>query len=273
MYKLIACDLDETLIGDDHIIPKINIEAIKEAGKIGVKFVPATGRGHVSIKPTLDDLCVYNKKDEYVIALNGASVLENKDFRLLNFNGIDFDLAKQLFEVGLTKDVCIHVYTLDNVYVFNLNEVENSYISEKLKGFKIGENNSIESLKNIPIAKVLFQNLDREYLVRIADEMKEITNDRVTVTFSSNRYLEFNRKGIDKGTGLIELAEELGIKQDEIIAIGDNYNDLSMLKVAGLSIAVNNAVDEIKKQVDYVCKADNNQGAIAEVINKFILDK
>ena len=272
MYKLIACDLDETLIGDNRIIPKANIEAINEASKIGVKFVPATGRGHKFIKTTLEDLGLYDKEDEYIISFNGAGIVENKDFNILNFNGLDFDLAKELFEIGLMKDVCIHVYTQDDIYVFNLNKDENVHISERLKGFKKMENNSIELLKNIPIAKVLFQNLNRDYLIRIRDEIKNITNDKVAITFSSNRYMEFNKIGIDKGIGILELAERLGIKQNEIMAIGDNFNDLAMLKSAGLSVAVNNAVNNIKKQVDYVCKANNNQGGVAEAINKFILN-
>lgn len=273
MYKLIACDLDETLIGDGHIIPKVNIDAINEASKMGVKFVPATGRGHRSIKATLKDLGLYDKEDEYIISFNGAGVVENKDFRILDFNGIDFDLAKELFEVGLTKDVCIHVYTKDDIYVYNSNEDEISYISERLKGFKKMEDNSIEFLRNVPIAKVLFQNLDREYLINIEEQIKNITKDKVTVTFSSNRYIEFNRIGIDKGIGVFELAKRLSIKQDEIMAIGDNFNDLAMLKAAGLSVAVKNAVNDIKEQVDYVCNTDNNKGAVAEAINKFILNK
>lgn len=273
MYKLIACDLDETLIGDDSTIPKVNIDAINEASKMGVKFVPATGRGHKSIKNTLQDLGLYNKEDEYIISFNGAGIVESKNFNILNFNGIHFDLAKELFEVGLTKDVCIHVYTKDDVFIFNLNEDEHTYVSERLKGYKKMKNDSIEFLRNIPIAKVLFQNLNRDYLMSIGDEIKNIINNKVTVTFSSNRYMEFNKIGIDKGIGLLELAGRLGIRQNEIMAIGDNFNDLAMLKSAGLSVAVNNAVDDIKKQVNYVCKANNNEGGVAEAINKFIFNK
>lgn len=268
MYKLIACDLDETLIGDDRTIPKVNIDAINEASKLGVKFVPATGRGHRSIKATLKALGLLDKEDEYIVSFNGAGIVENKDYHILDFNGIDFDLTKELFEVGLTKDVCIHVYTQDDIYVFNSNENEIFHISEILKGYKEMDDNSIEFLRNVPIAKVLFQNLDRDYLMSIEEEIKNITKDKVAVTFSSNRYIEFNRIGIDKGRGVFELAKRLGIKQNEIIAIGDNFNDLAMLKAAGLSVAVNNAVNDIKEQVDYVCKMDNNKGAVAEAINK-----
>ena len=83
--------------------------------------------------------------------------------------------------------------------------------------------------------------------------------------------MEFNALGIDKGKGLIDLANKLGIDIKDTIAIGDNFNDLSMIKVAGLGVGVQNTVEEMKKECDIITKATNNQGAIAEVINKRIL--
>ena len=85
--------------------------------------------------------------------------------------------------------------------------------------------------------------------------------------------MEFNSIGIDKGNGLRSLAEILGIDVKDTIAVGDNYNDISMLKTAGLSIAVSNAVDDAKKAAHYVTEADNNKGAVAELIEKFIINR
>lgn len=273
MYKLIVCDLDETLIGDDSIIPVENIKAINEASKLGVKFVPATGRGHKSITNVLNALELYDKEDEYIISFNGGGIIECKDYKVINYENIDFDLAKRIFEAGLSKGICIHVYTKDDVYIFNLNENEEQYALTRLPGFINVEDNSIEFLRDVPIAKVLFQHLDREYLMEIENDMQEIILGNISITYSSNRYMEFVKLGIDKGVGLLNLAERLGIKQNEIMAIGDNFNDMAMLKAAGLSVAVNNAVEDIKNIADYVCDADNNEGAVAEAINKFVLNK
>ena len=102
------------------------------------------------------------------------------------------------------------------------------------------------------------------------EKLKPITDGCVAVSYSSNRYMEFNALGVDKGQGLIDLANKLGIDIKDTIAVGDNYNDISMLKVAGLAVAANNAVDDVKAICDYVTEANNNEGVVAEVIERFI---
>lgn len=272
MYRLIACDLDETLLGDDSKVPQKNIDAIKKALDLGVKFVPATGRGYKSITPTLAELDLLNKEDEYIISFNGGAIVENKDYKVLKFHGLDYTLASSLFNIGIKEGICVHIYTKEDVYVFNINDDEHNYISERLKGFIVSDEKSLNFLKDTPISKMLFQHLDRGYLNKIEDSIKNITKDKVTVTYSSNRYIEFNSMGVDKGNAVLELSSILEIPKEEIIAIGDNFNDLAMLEAAGLSVAVNNAVPAIKEKVDYVCDSTNNNSAVAEVIEKFILN-
>ena len=95
----------------------------------------------------------------------------------------------------------------------------------------------------------------------------------VTVSYSSNQYMEFNALGIDKGKGLIDLANKLGIDIKDTIAIGDNYNDISMLKASGLAVGANNAAEDVKNICDYVTMADNNEGVVAEVIERYIFNE
>ena len=118
MYKIIACDLDETLLSDDRTISKENIEAIQKAKELGVKFVPATGRGFNTVGGTLKDLGLYDLENEYVISYNGGAITENKGSKLLHFEGISFEKASELYKRGLDYDVCIHVYTKDMVYAY-----------------------------------------------------------------------------------------------------------------------------------------------------------
>ena len=128
MYKLIACDLDETLIDDDAHVCQRNIDAIKAATKLGVKFVPATGRGYRAIEKTLAEIGLKDKANEYVISFNGGCITENKDNRIMKFQGLDFAKADELYRLGLKCDVCIHVYTKDMVYVYNADEDEIKYL-------------------------------------------------------------------------------------------------------------------------------------------------
>ena len=271
MYKLIACDLDETLIDDDAHVCQRNIDAIKAATKLGVKFVPATGRGYRAIEKTLAEIGLKDKVNEYVISFNGGCITENKDNRIMKFQGLDFAKADELYRLGLKYDVCLHVYTKDMVYVYNADENEIKYL--KLRHvYKIIDEPNLDFLKGQDIAKVLYGSTDVPYLEKIASEISNTTND-LDVSYSSNRYLEFNHQGVNKGEGLLWLADKLGIKPEETMALGDNFNDLSMIKAAGLGVGVANVNPKMKDDCDYITKADNNQGGVGEAIEKFVLEK
>ena len=271
MYKIIACDLDETLIRTDRVISEVDKEAIRKAGELGVKFVPTTGRGFNTVDGTLSDLGLLGKENEYVISYNGGAITENKGNKLLHYEGITFELASELYKRGLNYDVCIHVYTKSDIYVYNLIQEEIEYLAGRQKMTEIFSDN-IDFLKGQEIVKCLYMNTDRTYLQQIEEELKDITQD-VDVSYSSNRYIEFNHKGVNKGAGLKALADLLGVDMEDTIAIGDNLNDLSMIKLAGLGVGVANAVESMKRDCDYITSATCNENAVAEVINKFILKK
>lgn len=270
MYKIIACDLDETLLSADRTVSQKNIKAINEAKKLKIKFVPATGRGFNTVQNTLKELGLYDETNEYVISYNGGAITENKNNRLLHFEGISFELASELYKRGLNYNVCIHVYTKDTVYVYGYVQEEINYLLGRMDVTEIFDNN-INFLKEQEIAKVLYMNTDYSYLKKIEEDFSDIAPG-MDISYSSNRYIEFNRKGVNKGTGLLSLAKLLNVDPKETIAIGDNFNDLSMIKVAGLGVGVQNTVEEMKKECDYITTATNNEGAVAEVIEKFILN-
>ncbi|MDN6161386.1 MAG: HAD-IIB family hydrolase, partial [Atopostipes sp.] len=121
------------------------------------------------------------------------------------------------------------------------------------------------------IIKVLFMNENHSYLEGIENDLKEIAED-CDVSYSSNRYLEFNQKGANKGAALEYLTNHLGIDLNKTIAIGDNFNDHSMFKKAGLAVGVRNMREELKDEVDYITDATNDEHAVAETIEKFILN-
>lgn len=269
MYKLIACDLDETLLSDDKHVCEQNRRAIAQAQKLGVKFVPATGRGFVSVEKTLKEIGLFEKPNQYVISFNGACVTENKDNRVLLFNGLDYEIANQLYKFGLNQDVCIHVYTKDMVYVYNLNDDERKYMTGRHEFMEI-DKPDLTFLRNEPIAKVLYQNNSQTYLQQIAANLGGLKS-KLDISYSSNRYLEFNQKGVNKGAGLTWLAHKLGFSISETMALGDNFNDLTMLKVAGLGVGMQNTNPKMKDECDFITKANNNEGGVAEAIKKFVL--
>ena len=269
MYKIIVSDLDETLLNSDKSVSEENRAAIRAVRDMGVRFVPASGRGFRSMEKTLKELDLLDRAGEYVISFNGGAITENKGNRLLHFQGIPFSAAEELYRRGFQYDVCIHVYTIDTVYVYNFVQWERDFLKGRMEVTEIQERN-LDFLKGQEIVKCLYMNTNHQYLEEIARDLSGITGD-MDVSYSSNRYLEFNRKGVNKGSGLRKLAELLGVDMKDTIAIGDNYNDLTMIQAAGLGVGVGNTVEELKPLCDYVTAADYNHGAVAEVLHKFVL--
>lgn len=271
-YRLIACDLDETLLNSQHTICQRNIDLIHKAKEMGVKFVPATGRLYTAVEEILKMLGLEEQVGEYVLSANGGVITENKNHRLLKCEKLTFQKAKEIFEFGVDKDVCIQVHTLEGVYLYHLNEDEKQRIDgQKLKYTVLKEAN-IDFMKDYHIIKVLYQSTDIPYLESLEKQMVSIFDQHISASYSSDRYLEMNKIGVNKGQGLVDLAELLQIPIEETIAVGDHYNDLDMLKVAGLSVAAGNAIDDIKAVCDYTTQADHNEGVVAELIEKFILE-
>ena len=270
MYKIIASDLDDTLLNTKtRRIDKRNLEAIRRASELGVKFVPASGRGYATIQKTLEELGLRDKENEYIISFNGGAITENKNNRRLYFKGITYEKMKMIFDAGQSYDVCTHIYTDDTVYIYNINEGEEKFLWHRMDYIPIRKE-EIQMLADKPLAKILFQNTDVKYLEKIAKDMEPITGDTF-VSYSSNRYLEFNQQGVNKGQGLLRLAEILGVDPKDTIAIGDNDNDLTMIQAAGLGCCVSNATEAVKKNSDYIAEADCDEGGVAEIIEKFVL--
>ena len=270
MYKLIVSDLDETLLNSDKSVTEENRAAIRAARDLGVKFVPASGRPYLSMNKTLKELDLFDRSGEYVISFNGGVITENRGNRLLHFEALPFALAEEFYRRAFRYDVCIHVYTLETVYVYNFVPEEREFLKGRMEVVETRER-SLDFLKGQEILKCLYMNTNHAYLEGIARDLSDITGD-TDVSYSSNRYLEFNRKGVNKGAGLRNLAALLGVDMRDTIAIGDNYNDMPMIQAAGIGAGVANTPPELQSFCDYVTTADYNHSGVAEVIRKFILN-
>ncbi|MGN1181869.1 MAG: HAD family hydrolase, partial [Faecalibacillus sp.] len=121
MYRIMFSDLDETLLVHHHV-PEFNRQAIKEARKKGLKFVPCTGRAFNMIPEILKEIDAYDKEGEYSLCFNGGLIVENKNSKVLHFKGLDFDIAQEIFHFGEHLDVCVMVFTLDCCYLFHADE-------------------------------------------------------------------------------------------------------------------------------------------------------
>ena len=269
MYKIITCDLDETLLSMDRSICRRNIEAIRAAKEKGIKFVCASGRGYMSFQNTLQEIGLYDLPDQYAISFNGGAITENKGNRLLHLEGISWELADALYRKGREYDVCQHIYTQDTVYLYNSNEDEVDFLNNRQDFIEIFDED-LSFLKGQQIIKILYQHVGYDFLNPIEKELEYLTGD-CEVSYSSGRYLEFNKKGVSKGNGLRRLAAILGVDMKDTIASGDNVNDLSMIQAAGIGAAVGNVFEGMIDECDYIAKAANDEGGVGEIIEKYVL--
>lgn len=272
MYQIMFSDLDETLLVNHHV-PEMNREAILKARAKGLKFVPCTGRPFNMIPEILKEIGTYDQEGEYSLCFNGGLIVENKNGKVLHFKGLEYKKAKMVFDFAKDLDVCVMVFTLDCCYLFHAHESEIQRKTAQKAPFKVVEDFDMSFLENEPIAKILLEKGNMDYLKAVKKDLPDEIIDTCSIGFSSGRYLEINAQGIDKGYGIRWLTNYLGYSLDETIGIGDNYNDVEMIKTAKLGVAVACAQDDIKALAQYVTKKDYAEGAVKEVIEKFILDK
>lgn len=269
-YKIIACDMDETLLSSDASICRRNIEAIAKAKAQGVKFVPCTGRGFRSVEGVLKTLNLFDEAGQYVIGFNGASITENKGHRSLFWDPISFDLADRIYRKSASYGLCMHIYTRDTVYISDVTPDEEDFLRGRMAYVPTAEK-TLDFLRGKEeVCKLIIMHTDYSRLQEIHAEMKPLLDD-ITVSFSSNRYIEFMHKGVTKGVALLKLAAMLGVEPEETMAIGDNINDIEMLQAAGLSVGVHNLNPLIRQYCNVVTDATNNDGAVGEAIETFVL--
>ena len=274
VYKMLVSDLDETLLNDDGTVHADNLAAIKTAVAHGFKFVPNTGRSFNSVQALLKTLGLYDQAGQYVISYNGAAIVENKDNQVLLTRGMDRELAAQIFRAGLVNDqVDVHIYTVDTLFIYNISPTDKQYMAERGVPYELMASDDLAFLaKEQPVMKVIFEHPDQAVREQIRDAvLAAVGADAVEATFSSSRYVEFNTKGVDKGSASLLLGEKLGIQRDEIIAAGDNNNDLKMLTAVGLGVSVANGIPAVQEAATVVTERTNNEGAIAEILEKYVL--
>ncbi|QEA47555.1 HAD family phosphatase [Leuconostoc lactis] len=273
MIQLILSDLDETLLNDDGTIHPENIAAIQDFTQNGGYFVPNTGRSYKSVYGTLAQLGL-NKTTQYVVSYNGGAIVAiapDGQEEIVVEHGMSLTLAQKIFDLGQVNDaVDTHVYTRDNLYIYNISATDQRYMTERQVPYTEITTTDLSFMANEgPVMKVIFEHPDPAVQQAIADAVTAVVGDEVLVTFSSNRYVEFNPKGVDKGVTGLELADILGIARDDTAAIGDNLNDEAQIKAAGVGVAVANAKPEIKALADVVLTTTNNEAAVADFIKHY----
>lgn len=240
--KLIALDMDGTLLQSDHEVSIANQEAIKKAMDKGIHVMISTGRW-------LDYCYDYAERlqlNNYIVTVNGGEIW-TPEKKLLERHTHKPEVMEKMWKIGRKYDVTMWLVSTEQSYRSD-NYPTDFYKEEWLK---IG-----------------YTTEDLATLDKIRGELAQFEGLELTNSLPTN--IEVNPLGVNKANGLKRVCQELDIKMDEIMAVGDSLNDIKMIEQAGLGIAMGNAQDSIKEVADYVTDTNNNDG-VAKAIERFIL--
>jgi len=268
MYKLIALDMDGTLLTTDKKVSERTEAAIKAAEAKGVKIVLASGRPLLGLNRYLEELDLL-KGEDYVLSFNGGLVQNTKTGEIVSKVSLKGSDLKYIYEISKNLNINIHAFSAKDGLITPKNSKYTEYEAE-INGIDINIKDFNEIEDEEDIIKVMMID-PQEILDPAIEKLPSEIYEKYSVFKSSPFFLEFTHKEVDKGLGLKKLGEFLGIKKEEIIACGDAGNDLSMVKYAGLGVAMDNAVPEVKEAANYIT-ASNDEDGIAKVIEKFILN-
>ena len=273
MIKLIAIDMDGTLLNEKKHIDKAQKEAIHEAVEAGIKIVLCTGRPLYGILPFYEELGLSELDSEgYVILNNGCSIHKTKGWELIdqvNFTSDDIDY---LYKFSEGYD--INFTLVNDYYYFNIDDRKPTDELITDAGFVFSDitNISLKEAKNgkHKIIKIMFLG-NPNIMADFQKENENILKDKYSGVLSQPYVYEILPKGNNKGTGLKKLAKKLGIKQEEIMAIGDGNNDIEMFEYANYSVAMENGTELAKKAAKYETDSNENDG-VAKAIRKYALN-
>lgn len=267
MYKLIALDMDGTLLREDKTISERTEKAIQAAREKGVTVVLATGRPIDGVMRYLEELNMFGDND-YVLSYNGGLVVKTKNRQPICKIGLKGEDLHYLYKLSNELGVNIHGFSEERGLITPKNskytevEAEINNININIDDFSTIENDH-------SIIKIMMID-EPEVLQKAVDRMPKEVYDKYTVVRSAPYFLEFLNKEVNKGTGVKLLAEHIGVKQEEVITMGDAGNDAHMIEYAGMGIAMGNAFEEIKAMANYITDTNENDG-VAKAIEKFVL--
>lgn len=269
MIKLIASDLDDTLLDLNSQISAENKQVIQEILDQGLTFTLATGRMFQATAPFGKELGLDPKQP--VICYNGA-LIKRLSGEVLYHQPLPVELATTIAQYGQERGWTVNLYYEDELYVAAMNQQVEDYanlakvdvqIAEDLAGFiRDGDKE---------LSKILIIS-DPNLTPGRMEEMRTLAGSEAQIVRSRDKFIEITSATAHKGAALIWLAESMGLTAKEVLSIGDSNNDLTMLQMAGIGVAMGNASDVVKKAADYETKA-NYENGVAYALSRYVLGK
>lgn len=270
MIKLIAVDMDGTLLNNEKHIAEAQREALKKAASAGIKVVLCTGRPLFGVLPLYKELDL-SSNEGYAILNNGCDIRKTENWTLVR----SFELTgKEIFYLhSLVKDYDIDFTLSDDKHYFCVGKKPNKYTVRdgELVYVPITEITLEEAMSGkYRMFKAMYVG-DMDELTKFQENLPADINKFYSICRSQKIILEAMPVGADKGQTLKFLVEQLGIERSEVMAIGDGNNDVEMLEYAGIGVAMANGTEAAKNSAKYITDTNENDG-VAKAIYKYVFE-
>lgn len=267
-YEVLVLDIDGTLTNSKKEISEKTLEAVIAAQEEGIKVVIASGRP----TPGITKIAKTVKLDQYggyVLSFNGGKIINFKTKEVIYNETLPREMIPAIYEEAVENKVGIITYEGDDAIAGNgidqYNELEG-----RINGIGLREVEDFANYVRFPVNKCLLTG-DPEHMEEVEIKMKERFGNLLNIYRSEPFFVEVMPQNIDKAYSLGKLLTYLGLDRSQMIACGDGFNDLSMIKYAGLGVAMANAQEQVKEAANYIT-ASNDEDGVAKVIYKFMLN-
>ena len=274
--KAIVLDIDGTLLTSEKKLSKLTKESLLKAKKQGVKVILASGRPTTGMLDLAEELELA-KYDGYLVSYNGSKVIDVKTGEELFNQAMTVEEGKAFLEHMKQFDVTVMIDKDDYMYTNDVFSCTLDYKGQPLNiveyesrggKYKLCEKDDLAEFLDYPINKILTAGKP-EYLKEVYQEMKAPFNNKLNCVFTADFYFEFTAQHIDKAKALDTVLSPLGIERKDVIAFGDGHNDVTMLAYAGMGVAMENAVSELKRVADFETNSNDEEG-IANFLEEYL---
>ncbi len=267
-YKIIVLDIDGTLTNSKKKISPATLEGLIDIQKRGYKVVLASGRPTPGITPLAKQLNL-SEYGSYILSYNGGKIIDCKTEETIYQKTLPSDALPVLLDYA--KKAGLGLVTYDEDAVICGTDI-NPYmeIEAKIVGLPIKKVNNFCEYIDFPVNKCLMTG-EPEDIAAMEETLKKVFNGYLNIFRSEPFFLEIMPRGIDKAHSLLKLLNSIGLTSKEMICCGDGFNDISMISIAGLGVAMENAQISVKEAADYITKSNDEDGVLW-VIKKFMKD-
>lgn len=262
-YRLIALDVDGTLLNDDHELTEPTRQAVREAHEAGARIVLCTGRGPYNAIPVMEELGLTG----VVITHNGAATVESADRSIVH--QYSFGIERVLPVIGYCRERGVHYDICSALDLFADRAGEEERIMYRNYGIEPIFVPDITRLAQPMVKLTLF---GPPAVMDQAERDLPLLRCPLSIIRSGDRFIDVMHPEASKGAALRQLAAQMGLDRSQIMAIGNYYNDVEMIEFAGFGIAMANSPDDVKRRADAVTSSNNEDG-VCLALRRYLLEQ